>query len=90
MYDVAAALWELRHRGDYTVLRDALVEGYRQHRQLTDEQLSHLDVWIAAREVAFGLWFAGTAQVNPAFRDLLGRELTAIARSLDTLLRETT
>jgi Ser/Thr protein kinase RdoA (MazF antagonist) len=90
VYDVAVALWELRHRSDYTAFRDALVEGYRQDRQLTDEQLSHVDLFIAAREVAFGLWFAGTARVNPAFRDRLDRELTEIARSLDTLLRETT
>ncbi len=67
IYDVAVALWELRHRGDYTAFRDALVEGYTAHRELADEQLAQLDVFIAAREVAFGLWFVGTARVNPRF-----------------------
>ena len=33
------ALWELRHRDDYTAFRDALIEGYRQHRERPDEQL---------------------------------------------------
>ena len=44
MYDVAVALWELRHRGDYAAFRDALVDGYTEHRELADEQLDHLDV----------------------------------------------
>ena len=88
MYDVAVALWELRHRGDYAAFRDALVDGYTEHRELADEQLDHLDAFIAAREVAFGLWFVGTAHVNPRFRDKLDNELAAIRRSLDTLARE--
>jgi Ser/Thr protein kinase RdoA (MazF antagonist) len=86
MYDVAVALWELRHRTDFGAFRGALVEGYTEHRPLTDHELADLDTFIAAREVAFGLWFVGTAQVNPAFRDGLDGELAAIARSLDTLL----
>ena len=89
MYDVAVALWELRHRSDYPAFRDALVEGYTAHRELTDAQLADLDVFIAVREVAFGLWFVGTAQVNPTFRDHLDTELAAISRSLDTLLHPT-
>jgi Ser/Thr protein kinase RdoA (MazF antagonist) len=64
LHDVAVALWELRHRDDFAAFRDALIEGYRQHRELPDEQLSDLDVSIAARDVAFGLWFAATARVK--------------------------
>jgi Ser/Thr protein kinase RdoA (MazF antagonist) len=88
LYDVAVALWELRHRGDYESLRDALVEGYVEHRPLPSDQLAHVDDFIAAREVAVGLWLAGTAQVNPAFRDRLDRELANIAESLSILLRK--
>jgi Ser/Thr protein kinase RdoA (MazF antagonist) len=86
MYDVAVALWELRHRADYIAFREALVEGYTEHRPLSGDQLADLDSFIAVREVAFGLWFVGTAQVNPLFRDNLDRELAAMGRSLDTLL----
>ncbi len=89
MYEVAVALWELRHRSDYPAFREALVKGYTEHRGLADEQLADLDVFIAAREVAFGLWFVGTAQVNPTFRDHLDGEVVAISHSLDVLLRET-
>jgi hypothetical protein len=37
--------------------------------------------------VAFGLWFTGTAQVNPVFRSHLDQVQQDIVRSLDTLLR---
>jgi hypothetical protein len=47
---------------------------------------SHLDDFIATREVAFGLWFTGTAQVNPVFRAELDQMQEDIGRSLDTLL----
>jgi len=87
LYDIAVALWELRHRPDYESFRAALIEGYTQHRALPTHQLVHLDDFIATREVAFGLWFVGTAQVNPAFRDRLDRQLAAITRSLDALSR---
>ncbi|TWP53780.1 phosphotransferase [Lentzea tibetensis] len=85
IYDVAVALWELRHRGDYPALRTALIDGYTAHRPLPQAHLDHLDMFIAIREVAFGLWFVGTAQTNPVFQDKLPRELGAIRRSLETL-----
>jgi Ser/Thr protein kinase RdoA (MazF antagonist) len=85
LYDVAVALWELRHRDDYEAFRTALVAGYTGHRPLSADHLAHLDTFIAVREVAFGLWFVGTAQVNPVFRDRLHNVLRAIARSLDKL-----
>ena len=87
LYDIAVALWELRGRDDYESFRAALVAGYTEHRPLPPDQLAHLDAFIAAREVAFALWFAGTAEVNPAFRDQLEGELAGTADSLDMLLR---
>jgi Ser/Thr protein kinase RdoA (MazF antagonist) len=87
LYDIAVALWELRHRDDYESFRTALVAGYTERRPLPIEHLAHLDAFIAAREVAVGLWFAGTAQVNPAFRDDLDHQLASTADSLDVLLR---
>ena len=87
LYDIAVALWELRHRNDYEDFRSALIYGYTQHRPLPPGAVAHLDDFIAAREVAFGLWFTGTAQVNPAFRAELGQVQADISRSLDILLR---
>ncbi|HEX7269472.1 MAG TPA: phosphotransferase [Streptosporangiaceae bacterium] len=85
LYDIAVSLWELRDRDDYEQFRVALIDGYTQHRPLPPG-LAHLDDFIAARDVAFGLWFAGTAQVNPVFRADLDQVLRNIGRSLDALL----
>jgi len=85
LYDIAVALWELRHRDDYEQLRAALFQGYTRHRPLP-AGLAHLDDFIAARDVAFGLWFTGTAQANPVFRADLDEVQQNISRSLETLL----
>jgi Ser/Thr protein kinase RdoA (MazF antagonist) len=87
LYDIAVALWELRYRDDYQDFRSALIDGYTQHRPLPPGGLAHLDDFIAAREVAIGLWFTGAAQVNPDFRAELDQMQADIGRSLDTLLR---
>ena len=85
LYDIAVALWELRYRHDYEDFRSALIDGYTRHRPLPPGGLAHLDDFIATREVAFGLWFTGTAQVNPVFRTELDQVQADIGRSLDTL-----
>jgi Ser/Thr protein kinase RdoA (MazF antagonist) len=87
LYDIAVSLWELRHRNDYEDFRSALIDGYTRHRPLPPGGLAHLDDFIAAREVAFGLWFTGTAQVNSVFHAELDQVQEDIGRSLDTLLR---
>jgi Ser/Thr protein kinase RdoA (MazF antagonist) len=85
LYDIAVALWELRHRNDYEQFRAALFQGYTRHRHLP-AGLAYLDDFIATREVAFGLWFTGTAQINPEFRAELDEVQENMSRSLDTLL----
>jgi Ser/Thr protein kinase RdoA (MazF antagonist) len=70
LYDLAVALWELRDGEDYPAFRDALVGGYRAHRDL---DVTRLDDFIALRQVAFDLWYTGMAQVNPAFAARLDR-----------------
>jgi Ser/Thr protein kinase RdoA (MazF antagonist) len=70
LYELAVALWELRDGPDYPAFRDALLAGYRAHR---DVDVAHLDDFIAVRQVAFDLWYTGMAQVNPAFAARLDR-----------------
>lgn len=69
-YELGVALWELRDRPDHLVFREALLAGYRARR---DIDVNHLDDFIALRQVAFDLWYTGTAQVNPAFAARLDR-----------------
>jgi Ser/Thr protein kinase RdoA (MazF antagonist) len=86
MYDVAVALWQLRHRADYPAFHSAFVEGYTRQRPLPAEQLAHLDIFIAAREVAFGLWLVGMAETRDSFRADLAAELGYVERGLDVVL----
>ena len=64
LYDLAVALWELRDKPKYSSFRDALVSAYTAERVI---DVTHLDEYIALRQVAFDLWYTGTAQVNPEF-----------------------
>ena len=61
-YELAVALWELRERPDYQDFHDALVSAYTARRAL---DVTHLDDFIALRQVAFDVWFTGMASVNP-------------------------
>jgi Ser/Thr protein kinase RdoA (MazF antagonist) len=88
IYDVAVALWELRHRDNFPSFKEAFVRGYTEHRPLPIDQLRHLDAFIAAREVAFGLWLVGMAQTRPAFREELHAEFGYIERSLGIVLSD--
>jgi Ser/Thr protein kinase RdoA (MazF antagonist) len=87
LYDIAVALWELRPRRDYEQFRAALIDGYTQHRR-PPGGLAHLDDFIATRDIAFGLWFTGMAQADPAFGADLDQVLRNTAESLDALLGE--
>jgi Ser/Thr protein kinase RdoA (MazF antagonist) len=70
LYELAVALWELRDQPSYPAYRDALLAGYRERREI---DVAHLDDFIALRQVAFDLWYTGTAQVNPAFAERLDK-----------------
>jgi hypothetical protein len=48
--------------------------------------MEHLDTFIAAREVAFGLWLVGMAETRPSFREQLPAEFGYIERSLRIVL----
>jgi Ser/Thr protein kinase RdoA (MazF antagonist) len=84
LYDIAVPLWEYRSRPDHALIRAALLDGYAEHRELPD--LTHLEMFIATRDVAFGLWYAGMAQVNPAFAAGLPKTMDYIHRSLNEAL----
>ncbi len=64
LYDLAVAVWELRDEPGYPRFRDSLTSAYATRRAI---DLTHLDDYIALRQVAFDLWYTGTAQVNPDF-----------------------
>jgi Ser/Thr protein kinase RdoA (MazF antagonist) len=83
-YDLAVPLGEYRSHADHPAIRTALLDGYTEHRELPD--LTHLDNFIATRDVAFGLWYAGMAQINPTFTANLPNVMNYIHQSLNRLL----
>lgn len=89
LYDIAVALWELRHKDNYAQYRAEFLGGYRAVRTLDDDVLRHLDSFIAAREVAFGLWFAGMSQTNQSFKAKFDKEMAFIEGSLNRVLPAT-
>jgi len=82
LYELAVALWESRDEPHYPAFRDALLTGYRGRREI---DVTHLDDFIALRQVAFDLWYTGTAQVNPAFAARLDRVHSWSLTMLDRL-----
>jgi Ser/Thr protein kinase RdoA (MazF antagonist) len=61
LYDLAVILSELRHRPAYAQLRQALLRGYRQVRDLLADCERHLDTLMAGRLLGLAIWIAGVA-----------------------------
>lgn len=68
IYELAVALWERRDEDDYDLFREALTTAYTAE---LDIDLTHLDAFIALRQVGFLLWYTGMARVNPSFAERL-------------------
>ncbi len=83
VYDLAVALEHCRDDPAYPAFRDALLDGYAEVRSLPQEQLSHLDLFMAAFYVYLCLWAAGMSRLYPKHRDeLLERQERAAGLAL--------
>jgi Ser/Thr protein kinase RdoA (MazF antagonist) len=56
MFELATSLYFVRREAFYELARDALVEGYRRHRTLPDEQLRLLPLFLAVRSTTYLGW----------------------------------
>jgi len=63
MFDVGVALADWRQEAIYPQLRDALLDGYAEIRALPQEQLAHLDLFIAAWH-AFEMYWATAGAIH--------------------------
>ena len=84
LYDLAVALWEQRDSPGYPEFRAALLAGYLGVR---DIDVTRLDDYIAVRQVAFDLWYTGSARLNPRFAAKLDDVHTWSASMLDLVER---
>jgi len=91
IYDLAVTLEHCREQRDYQLYRDALLGGYREIRTLPEEQLRHLDLFMAALDVHIGLWAGAVVGLNPgqkALRRRLDRCARLVERYLETGTQE--
>jgi len=56
MFEIATSLYFIRREPYYESARDALIAGYRRHRQLTDEHVRLLPMFLAARGTTYLGW----------------------------------
>jgi Ser/Thr protein kinase RdoA (MazF antagonist) len=71
IYDLATPLAHWQTHSQWSIYRQALLDGYASGRPLPKEQLAHLGLFMAARHVAEMLWGIDQAQSNPGFRQEL-------------------
>jgi Ser/Thr protein kinase RdoA (MazF antagonist) len=85
LFDIATSLYFIRREAFYDTARDALVNGYRHHRPLTNEHLQRLPMFLAARGTTYLGW------VHTRKGEATARELTpqlielAVAAAADYL-----
>jgi Ser/Thr protein kinase RdoA (MazF antagonist) len=70
MFELATALYFIRGENYFDRARDALIRGYRKHRQLTDEDLERLPLFFLARGTTYVGWVHTRSETDTA------RELT--------------
>lgn len=56
MFELATALYFIQQDEHYRIAKDALIEGYRELRELSDEKLEKLPLFMAARSLTYIGW----------------------------------
>jgi Ser/Thr protein kinase RdoA (MazF antagonist) len=75
LYDLSIALEHCQEDEDLPRFREALLEGYNQVRPIPEDQLNHLDLFLAANYVYLSLWAATAMQRYPKYKDELQRRM---------------
>jgi len=63
-YDLAVTLFAHSDRADFDAIKNALVEGYRTQRDLSDEDLSLLELFILMRTLALIGWASARLEIG--------------------------
>lgn len=69
LFELATALYFIQSDPCYPIAQEALIEGYRQHRSLSQQQLDHLPMFLAARSLTYLGW-VHTRQSTQTAREL--------------------
>ncbi len=83
LFDIAVTLGELRHRPDYTALREAFMDGYRLVRSFSAEHEALIDIFMITRRVDMVNWILGWE--DPALKPWAHRFLERSVEALRNL-----
>tara|TARA_B110000090_G_scaffold111938_1_gene125090 strand:- start:149 stop:1156 length:1008 start_codon:yes stop_codon:yes gene_type:complete len=81
LFELATALFFIQEDPHYAVAQQALIEGYRQVRELSDQKLKHLPLFMVARSFTYLGWVHTRSETETA------KELTPwlVMMSLNTI-----
>jgi Ser/Thr protein kinase RdoA (MazF antagonist) len=83
LYDLSLALEHCQEDDALPQFRDALLDGYTQIRPLPDDQLEHLDLFLAAYFVYLSLWAAAMAHLHPIYQEELNQRMRRAFRLVE-------
>ena len=83
-YDLAVALFHYRGHRQFPLMQNALFEGYRKRRRLTDESISYVPLFLVIRAVVLVGWFSARPEHDERadIAGLIGYATDALERSL--------
>lgn len=87
MFELATALYFIQEEPCYPVARQALIDGYRQKRTLSDDDLSRLELFLTARGFTYLGWIRSRQETETAREmapDLIRRACEQAERYLST------
>ena len=87
LFDLATALYFIQDDHNYETAKASLLDGYRAHRELSDEHLATLPLFMAAR----GFTYLGWAHTRPATKetqDILPHVIRLACREAERLLNQ--
>jgi Ser/Thr protein kinase RdoA (MazF antagonist) len=80
VYDLAVALEHGREDAAFPQFRAALLDGYAEMRSLPQDQVKHVELFMAASDVYWSLWATGGAHLYPRWREGLAGRMERAAR----------
>jgi Ser/Thr protein kinase RdoA (MazF antagonist) len=86
LFEIATSLYFIRRDSIYEQAREAVIEGYRQHRALSDEHLALLPMFLAARGTTYLGW-VHTRAGEPAATEMVPALIELATTAAEDYLR---
>jgi len=80
IYDLAISLEHVKDHPNYMQYQDALIQGYRENRELHDDQLAHFELFMMGFHVYWCLWAFALLKQRPNSSEWLQKRLDRSVR----------